>query len=254
MAARTERRHQEWILEPLNSGVGGQLPPTLHLNGGFHADQAPAPDRASLATPPVLAEPALDCLSLGDYPKQRWRISLSIFIRMEEIMEFVPMIGVGVSDLQHAALAEVQRITKETKGDALAQMKLLLGMLRERNLINDKEVTALSQVATAGHEAGTGKKSAQAAYFEVRKLHNTLLASPVTSPVALTLASSAVGSYSITQGSGGETVVFKKSGGGWEGRGAAAGAIIGSVWGPLGAAVGGAVGGLVGAAVDECKA
>jgi len=167
-------------------------------------------------------------------------------------MELVPMIGVGVSDLQHAALAEVERIIKETKGDALAQMKLLLGMLRERNLINDKEVTALSQAATAGHEAGAGKKSPQAAYFEVRKLHNKLLASPGTSPVALTLASSAVGSYSITQGSDGETVVIKKSSGGWEGRGAAAGAIIGSIWGPLGGAVGGAVGGLVGHVVDEC--
>ena len=53
-------------------------------------------------------------------------------------MELNPMIGVGVSDLQHAALAEVERIIKETKGDALAQMKLLLGMLRERNLINEK--------------------------------------------------------------------------------------------------------------------
>lgn len=167
-------------------------------------------------------------------------------------MELLPMIGVGVSDLQHAAQAEVERIIKETKGDPLAEMKLLLGMLRERNLINDKEVTALSQVATAGHQAGSGKKTAQAAYFEVRSLQNTLLATPGTSPVALTLASSAVGSYTITQGSGGGAVVFAKSNGGWEGRGAAAGAIIGSVWGPLGGAVGGAVGGLVGHIVDEC--
>ena len=107
-------------------------------------------------------------------------------------------------------------------------------------------------MATAVHEAGTGKKTAQAAYFEVRKLHNTLLESPGSSPVALALASSAVGSYSITQGSDGKTVVFKKSGGDWEGRGAAAGAIIGSIWGPLGGAIGGTVGGLVGHIVDEC--
>jgi hypothetical protein len=169
-------------------------------------------------------------------------------------MELVPMIGVGVTDLQNAARAEVERIIKETKGDVLAQMKLLIGKLRERELINDTEVTALSQMAEAGHAAGAGKKSAQAAYFEVRELHNTLLANAGTSPIALVLASSAVGSYSITQGSDGGTVVFKKSGGGWEGRGAAAGAIIGSIWGPLGGAVGGAVGGLVGAAVDQCTA
>ena len=167
-------------------------------------------------------------------------------------MELVPMIGVGVSDMQHAARAEVERIIKETKGDALAQIKLLIGKLHERQLINDKEVTALFQLAKAGHEAGAGKKSAQAAYFEARKLHNTLLASAGTSPVALVLASSAVGSYSMTQGPDGETVVFKKSGGDWEGRGAAAGAIIGSLWGTPGALIGGAVGGLVGHAVDEC--
>jgi len=168
-------------------------------------------------------------------------------------MEVVPMIGVGVSDLQHAVRAEVERIIQESKGDALAQIKILIGKLRERDLINDKEVKALSQIAKAGHECAGGKKSAQAAYFEVRELYNTLLASAGTSPVALVLASSAVGSYSITQGSDGEIIVFKQStGGGWEGRGAAAGAVIGSIWGPLGAAVGGAVGGLVGHAVDEC--
>jgi hypothetical protein len=167
-------------------------------------------------------------------------------------MELVPTIGVGVSDLQHAVRAEVERIIKETKGDALAQSKLLIRMLRERNLINDKEVKTLSQIAEAGHKSAAGKKSAHAAYFEVRELYNMLLASPGTSPVALVLASSAVGSYSTTQGSDGKTVVFKASTGGWEGRGAAAGAVIGSIWGPLGAAVGGAVGGLVGHAVDEC--
>ena len=47
-------------------------------------------------------------------------------------MELVPMIGVGVSDLQHAARAEVERIIKETKGDALAQIKVLIGKLHER--------------------------------------------------------------------------------------------------------------------------
>ena len=163
-----------------------------------------------------------------------------------------PTIGVGVSDLQHAVRAEIQRIIKETKGDALAQTKLLIRMLRERDLINEKEVKTLSQIAEAGHKSAAGKKSAHAAYFEVRELYNKLLASPGTSPVALVLASSAVGSYSTTQGSDGKTVVFKASSGGWEGRGAAAGAVIGSIWGPLGAAVGGAVGGLVGHAVDEC--
>jgi len=168
-------------------------------------------------------------------------------------MELAPMIGVGVSDLQHAARAETDRIIKETKGDELAQARLLIGRLRELSLITDTEVELVYRLAEVGYEAGAGKSGAREAYFESRDLYNTLLAGGEASPVALVLASSAVGSYSLTEdpdGSGG--VIFAKSGGNWEGRGAAAGAIIGSLWGPGGAAVGGAVGGLVGHAVDKC--
>jgi hypothetical protein len=77
--------------------------------------------------------------------------------------------------------AEVERIIKETKGDTLAQIKVLIGKLHKRHSINDKEVSALSQLAEAGHEAGAGKKSA----ILRPALHNTLLASPRTSSVAL---------------------------------------------------------------------
>jgi hypothetical protein len=168
-------------------------------------------------------------------------------------MELDSVVGVGVSDLQHAARAEIDRILKETKGDELAQSKLLIARMRELNLITDAEVAAVSRLAEVGFEAGAGKRSAREAYFESRDLYNKLLAGGEASPVALVLASSAVGSYSITENPDGSgVVVFAKSGGNWEGRGAAAGAIIGSLWGPGGAAVGGAVGGLVGAAVDSC--
>jgi hypothetical protein len=155
--------------------------------------------------------------------------------------------------VQHAVRAEVGRIIKETKGDELAQSKLLTGMLHERGLIGDPDVEAVNRLAELSYEAGAGKTSAAEAYFESRDLYNTLLASTETGPVALVLASSAVGSYEITVDSdGSDSVVFKKSSGGWERRGAATGAIVGSIWGPLGAAIGGAVGGAAGAAVDEC--
>jgi hypothetical protein len=165
------------------------------------------------------------------------------------------MIGVGVSDLQHAARAEIDRIIKETKGDELAQINLLIGRLRELDLVTDAEVGPLNRLSEIGYEAGAGKRNAGAAYLESRDLFNALLATGSASPVALVLASSAVGSYSAApdpDGSG--KVIYAKSNGGWEGRGAAAGAIIGgAIGGVVGAAVGGAVGGLVGAAVDECK-
>jgi hypothetical protein len=52
-------------------------------------------------------------------------------------MESTRMVGVGAGDIQHAVAAEVERILKQTKGDVLAQNKLLTGMLLERGLITD---------------------------------------------------------------------------------------------------------------------
>jgi hypothetical protein len=165
-----------------------------------------------------------------------------------------PMIGVGASDMQYAVRAEVRRITKETNGDPLAQSKLLTGRLRELGLISDSEVEALNRLSEVGYESGAAKGDAKDAYFQSRDIYNTLLAGGQASPVALVLASSAVGSYTITEdpdGSGG--VVFKKSTGAWEDRLGRLGGLVGAGIGGLGgAAIGGLVGAAVGAAVDEC--
>jgi hypothetical protein len=110
-------------------------------------------------------------------------------------------------------------------------------------------------LAEIGHEVGTGKKkSAKEGYFESRDLYNELVVSGEASPVALVIASSAVGSYEIKEDSGGAGgVVFSKSAGDWEGRGTAIGGLIGAaVGGAAGAAIGGLIGGAVGHAVDEC--
>ena len=169
------------------------------------------------------------------------------------MLEFNPAVGVGVSDIQHAVRAEVARILTETKGDELAQTKVLNGMLRKRGLLTDAELRTVNKLAQVGIEAGKGKKDAKAAYFESRDMFNGLLATGDTSPVALALASSAVGSFSVTEGTdGAQGVVFKKSNGAWETRGKTVGAVVGAIWGPLGAGIGTAVGGAVGAAVDEC--
>lgn len=171
-------------------------------------------------------------------------------------MELSPAIGVGASDLQHAVRAEVQRILEATKGNETAQSRLLLGMLRERGLITAKEVTVLQRQAEIGIRAGAARKgNANKAYAESRDLYNSLLTTIQPSPVALAIASSAVGSYSTTEetgGGGSGTVVYKKNTGGWQGRGATIGAAVGAIWGPAGAAIGAAVGGAVGEAVDEC--
>jgi hypothetical protein len=172
----------------------------------------------------------------------------------ERGMEFASaMVGVGAGDLQHAVRAEVRRIIKETNGDALAQSKLLNERLRELRLINEADVEALNTLSEIGHETGAGKRDAREAYFESRDVYNTLLAGGSASPVALGLASSAVGAYSIKPDSDGSArVVFAKSKGAWEDRLGKAGAVIGAYWGVPGAVIGGAIGGAAGAAVDEC--
>ena len=67
---------------------------------------------------------------------------------MPASIELNPVIGVGVGDLQHAARAEIARIIKQTKGDELAQTKLLNGRLRELSLISDAEARVLNRLAT----------------------------------------------------------------------------------------------------------
>jgi hypothetical protein len=168
-------------------------------------------------------------------------------------MEINPLFGVGVGDLHNAMRAEIDRIVADTKGDPLAQTQLLQTRLRQLGLVTDQELTSLSRLAELSSAAARGTTSAQAAYFESRDLYNGLLATTTASPVALVIASSAVGSYSISESSDGSgTVIFAKNNGEWEHRGRVAGAVIGANWGPFGAAVGGEVGGLIGAAVDHC--
>ena len=169
-------------------------------------------------------------------------------------MELTPAIGVGIDDLQHAARAAVDSIIARTKGDPLAQSKLLISMLRDRELIADAEVAGLVGLAEIDTEVGAGRLSAQEGYFRARAHYNELLAAGGGGAVALVLASSAVGSYTIADGGVGTgTVLFAKADGHWANRGALTGAIIGGIWGPLGAAVGGAVGGAVGDIVDHCS-
>jgi hypothetical protein len=171
-------------------------------------------------------------------------------------MELTPLIGVGMSDLHHAVRSEVARILKQSRGNPRAQSKLLIAKLRDMNLINNREDDVLNKLVTLADESGNGKRSGKEAYLESRELLTKMLTEGRASPVALVIASSAVGSYSMDNGAdGSDTVtIAKKSNTSWESRGTLAGAIIGgALGGAVGGAIGGAVGGLVGAAVDECK-
>jgi hypothetical protein len=166
-------------------------------------------------------------------------------------LELTPMIGVGAGDDKHAVRAEVARIIKQTKGDELAQSKLLIEMLRKRGLLADPDIEVVSRLSEVSHETKAGKRTARQGYFESRELYNGMLARGKSSPVALALASSSVGSYTMKEDSDGSGVVFATKTT-WEDRGQLIGAAVGAIWGGAGAVIGGLVGGAVGGAVDEC--
>lgn len=169
-------------------------------------------------------------------------------------MEISVPAGIGASDVQQAVRSEVVRIAELTKGDVNAQVELLYERLRALGLLTDDEVGTLSKLAHRGDTSGVDQPVAPGDYFRARDLLTGLLAGGNATPVAMTLAASAVGSYSISENpdGSGTVVVYAKNNGEWEKRAAAIGALLGAEWGPGGAALGGLIGGAVGSAVDHC--
>ena len=174
------------------------------------------------------------------------------------MVEFTQTIGVGVGDLQHAALAEARRVMHEAKGDRGVAAVLMFDRLSELGLISESEREVLVKMHKADAESSVeqkgGPSGGRSPYFEVRGMYDELLTKGGASPVALVLASGLVGSYEPVPSDDGTTVVYAKSNGNYEATLAAAGAVIGGVLGGgPGAALGGAIGGVIGKVVDDCR-
>jgi len=104
-----------------------------------------------------------------------------------------------------------------------------------------------------GYEAGEPKANAQRAYFQSRSIYSEMAASGQTSPVALVVASAAIGSFELNENDDGSTTVTiarTSFGSSLAGIGAGIGALLG---GPAGGVLGGAIGGLLGGIVDDKK-
>ncbi|GAA4723755.1 hypothetical protein GCM10023216_11790 [Isoptericola chiayiensis] len=149
---------------------------------------------------------------------------------------------------------------REARGDRAVAARLVFARLEELGWITAHERDVVTRMHATGRPApgrDTSERKGPIAareYFAVRDMHDELLARGDASPVALVLASSAVGSYEATPGDDGTTVVFAKSNRDYQGLLTGAGAIIGgALGGPTGAAIGGAVGGVIGYVVDDCK-
>lgn len=168
-------------------------------------------------------------------------------------MDTPTYLGTDIAGLMHAARAEARRITEANKGDMVSDHKAILDRLQTGGLITTDEAGTLLDLYKLGYEAGEPKADAQRAYFQSREIHSTLAASGTASPVALVVASAAVGSFEISESPGGGTTVSiarVSYGSSLAGIGAGIGSLLG---GPAGGVLGGAIGGLVGGIVDDKK-
>jgi len=127
----------------------------------------------------------------------------------------IELTGVGVSDLQEAAVQEATRIMRRARGDRRAATAELLRMLREWELVTDEELSLLTKLGELGFDAADGRIEAEGAYLKARTLRNELVVRR-SSPVALAIASSDVGSYTAGETKDGH-VVYKKSSPNWQG-------------------------------------
>lgn len=162
-------------------------------------------------------------------------------------------LGTDIAGLMHAARAEARRVMDANKGDVVSDHKAILDRLEAGDLITDEEVRTLMELYKIGYEAGEGKTDVQRAYFESRDIYDRMAAGGKASPVALVVASAAVGSFEISadpKGSTTVTIAKVSYGSSLAGIGAGIGSLLG---GPAGGVLGGAIGGLVGGIVDDKK-
>jgi hypothetical protein len=169
------------------------------------------------------------------------------------MMENSTYLGTDIAGMMQAARAEARRITDANKGDFVNDHKAILDRLEAAELITDDEVETLLRLYKLGYEAGEQKGNPQRAFFESREIYGKLAASGKASPVALVVASAAVGSFEISvdpQGSTTVTIARVSYGSSLAGIGAGIGSLLG---GPAGGVLGGAIGGLLGGIVDDKK-
>lgn len=164
--------------------------------------------------------------------------------------------GVGIGDLQQAALAEARRFMREAKGDRDVATVLVLDRLVELTWITGAERDVIAKMYELGRVAGppgAGKVPATA-YAQVQELYHGLIGDGRTGQVGLVLAAGAAGSFRTEVAADGTTTTFAAAARSYQGILGGAGAIIGgALGGAPGAAIGGAIGGVIGTIVDDCK-
>lgn len=159
----------------------------------------------------------------------------------------------GMSDLMHAARAEAARVMEVTGGDVVAEHELLLDRLVEAEVVRREEVRPLLEIYRRTVDAGEGRCDPARAYFETRRMVDRLVSDQRVSPVAVTVATTALGTFNVQSDEDGATTVtvYRMS---YASNLAAIGAGIGAILGGgAGGVLGGQIGGFVGGIIDEKK-
>ena len=158
----------------------------------------------------------------------------------------------GMPDLMRAVRAEASRVMKETKGDLVGELDMLLGRLVDAELIRRDEVGPLLELYKVSLQAGQDKGDPTRAYFDARGRYDKL-AGQGPSPVALIVAGASLGSFDLELADDGTptVVVYRVSyGTHLAAIGASVGVLLG---GAVGGVLGGQIGGFLGGIIDEKK-
>lgn len=159
----------------------------------------------------------------------------------------------GMADLEHATRVEVERIVKESRGDRITQIRLLLEGLAHRGIIDPEEVTPLSDVLASSFGAHLGKVEIDDALKQARAELGSVLGRRSSTQVAVTLLSSTVSSLQSLKEAGRPIAALAANQHRYREICGIAGAAIGGAFPPAGGAIGAAVGSLIGEIVDDCR-
>jgi hypothetical protein len=163
-------------------------------------------------------------------------------------------LGVGVGDLQLAAVREIRRILAEAGGDPRKAVQLGLQKAYSHKYISESDLESLSKLCDLSADCSMGHTPPEVAHLEARRVFDEMLVGGQSTSAALAFASGSVGSYvTVDKSSDPPSIVYKKSNNDWESRLGNVGMLVGgAIGGTGGAMLGSAIGQIAGKIVDDC--
>jgi hypothetical protein len=161
-------------------------------------------------------------------------------------MENIPLLSAG--ELLAVMRKETRRILQESQGNRPVAVKKGLELMRDKDIISDRDVEPLGQIVDHVFAAAQGQIDVMQAYIQVKQIHHDMVLKGAT-PSAVGIANVAVNAFLVPTPDQPTGPVYKPNTGAQIGSviGACAFFFLGAAGGPfLGTAIGSAIGGAIG--------